>query len=69
MGSQPAGSAVQKNCVCNPKITPASSSGNPISLFAASQVAPHGAPFIIFTAETLPSIISTSIFGFPKKTP
>ena len=69
MGSHPAGSAMQKNWVSSPIRRGPSSTGSPIIRSAASQVAPQGAPRITRTAAILPSVISTSNSGAPKRSP
>jgi hypothetical protein len=54
IGSQPEGSAEQKNCVSRPMRTAASSTGNPSTRLAASQVAPQGAPRHTWMRSILP---------------
>lgn len=71
IGSQPEGSAEQRNCVSNPMRLIASSTFRlrAATRAAASQEAPHGAPLITFIREILPSLNSTSNSGAPNRSP
>jgi len=69
IGSQPEGSAQQKNCVSRPMRTSASFTGNPSTRLAASQVAPQGAPRHTWMRSILPFVISTANSGAPKCSP
>ena len=69
IGSQPAGSAKQKYWVSRPIRVKASSTSNPSTRFAASQVAPQGAPRSTSMQATLPLAISTAYSGVPNNSP
>jgi len=69
MGSQPEGSAVQKNCTSSPMRMIASLGGIPTIRVAASQVAPQGAPRTTSILEMRPSLMSIANSGAPNSLP
>ena len=69
IGSQPEGSAKQKYWVSRPIRVNASSKSNPSTRFAASQVAPQGAPRSTSMQATLPFASWTEYSGVPNNSP